>query len=371
MNWIAALQNFCRQFPPGPGLRFSWLLMEKQIQKTLGVQQAVFAMRQGDELLRDSGKTAFSSSETVEVLRHFDRKPEPWILTKKNSGNWLGFWPVKTNGEWTACIGLSPKKKGGRLSGEEMNFMKLAVDRTALFLETGRLWKALELADRHSAVGFMSLAMAHEIRNPLTAMGALVELLPRKKDNLGFMDDFQKVMNREIIHLTHLTESFLSYSKDGPKKSEPVELHKIVLQVTQLIKPLFAMKESRLGVKNSGNLFVTGDEHQLQCLIMNLLQNALQSAGHGGTVHISTGVPQRKSGGKWIEINVKDDGPGILPENFNKIFDPYFSTKSSGSGLGLAICRKIVEEHGGLLTVKSASRKGAHFNVLLPAAIKT
>ncbi len=184
--------------------------------------------------------------------------------------------------------------------------------------------KALARSDRQSAIGFMSLAMAHEIRNPLTAMGTLVQLLPRKKSDEKFMGEFQKVMNRGNQPPYPFNESVLDFSKDGGEKSELMDFQEVVDQVIKLLKPLFDMKKTRLIVRNPRTPYFTGNDHQIQSLIMNLLQNAFQSAGPGGMVQISTSLTGGKSGPHWIQLSVRDDGPGIPKENLKKIFNPYF-----------------------------------------------
>ena len=340
--------------------------MEQRIQKWLGVEKVIFALREGDRLIRDNGRDAFTSGERALFLKHFGRKPGPWRGSKKNKEDWYCLWPVRSGKEWIACYALGWKKNGTHFTPEEKYLLDLVSERTALTFETRRWMKALARSDRQSAIGFMSLAMAHEIRNPLTAMGTLVQLLPRKKSDEKFMDEFQKVMNREINRLTHLTESVLDFSKDGGEKSEPVDFQEVVDQVVKLLKPLFDMKKTRLIVRNPRVPHFTGNDHQMQSLIMNLLQNAFQSAGPGGMVQISTSLTRGKSGPHWIQLSVRDDGPGIPKENLKNIFNPYFSTKNGGTGLGLAICRKIVADHQGFLTAKSFPQKGAEFKVLLP-----
>ncbi len=248
--------------------------------------------------------------------------------------------------------------------------MKWAVERAGLYLENISLWKRLEVVDRKSLAGFMSLAMAHEIRNPLTAMGTLVQLLPRKKNDSMFLEEFQKVMIREISHLTHLTEAYLNYSHPSQGKNKQVDLRDVVNQVVQFLKPHFELKKSRLTVRNPEGLFLSGDGHQIQSLVMNLLLNAFQAAGPGGLVQISSRL-SRKSGKKWVELEIGDSGPGIPKQNLEKIFNPFFSTKDEGTGLGLAICRRIIQEHLGNLTIKTHPRKGTQFLVRMPFTQKS
>ncbi len=371
LNLIATFQELCQQFQTSKNT-FDPSQIERVLQKQLGLTQVVFASRQRDSLKNLVGKDPFIPVENKLVLRHLNQTLKPWICTQKDSAKWLGFWPVMAGSDWIACYGLGRKTNGKPLGEDEKGLMDLLVDRTSLELEIQRLWECLERSDRQASVGFMSAAMVHEIRNPLTALGTLVQLLPQKKNNPEFMESFQKLMIREINHLTHLTESFLNFSKFNPEKAEWVDSHRLVSQVIQLLGPLFAAKKVELKSAISPNLRFKGDEQQIESLVMNLLQNALQSVKPGGMVAISTRfLPQTKSLGPWVELKVKDNGPGISKENLERIFEPYYSTKGEGTGLGLAICRKVVENHKGLMTVISPSNKGTIFRVLLPAPLKT
>jgi signal transduction histidine kinase len=140
----------------------------------------------------------------------------------------------------------------------------------------------------------------------------------------------------------------------------------------QLLSPLFASKNVELKSINLPGLKLKGDGGQIESLVVNLLQNALQSVGSRGKVAISTGfIPRQKDRGPFVEIKVRDNGPGITKEKLTKIFEPFYSTRTDGTGLGLAICRKIVENHKGFLMATSPAKKGTSFKITLPGALKT
>jgi signal transduction histidine kinase len=372
LNLTAALQELFQQFPNSQNFIFNFQKIEKILQKKLGLTQAVFAYRQKDGFKSPEGKEPFTKTENKLVFQRLNRTFKPLICSKRESSKWLGFWPVGLGQEWTACYGLGRKKNGTPLNEEEKRVLDFLADRTSIELEVRRLWKCLERSDRQASVGFMSAAMVHEIRNPLTALGTLVQLLPQKKNDPEFMESFQKLMLREINHLTSLTETFLNFSKLSAEKAEWVDLHQVVGEVIQLLGPLFASKKIQLKSDNTPSLRFRGDKQQIESLIMNLLQNALQSVGGGGIVSISTyPLPRTNGSGPWVELKVRDNGLGISKENLGRIFDPFYSTKGEGTGLGLAICRKVVENHKGQMTVISPSNKGTIFRVLLPAPAKT
>ena len=372
MNSIAVLQELFQQFPQSDNPSINFSDIEKILQKELGLVQTLFIQREKKGVEYPIGKAPLSKKIIKNLRRRFNQSLKPWIFDRKEQVGWLGFWPVKSGSGWAGCYGLGRKRNGKFLSDEEKGLMELLVARTEHEFEDQRLWKILERSDRLASVGFMSASMVHEIRNPLTALGTLVQLLPRKKDNPEFMESFQKLMLREIDRLNCLTETYLNFSKFNVEKAEWVDLHKLIGQKIQLLAPLFASKDIQLKSDNLPGLRLKGDGTQIESLVVNLLQNALQSVGPRGMVAISTSfMPRKKDKGPFAEIKVRDNGPGITKENLDKIFDPFYSTRTDGTGLGLAICRKVVENHSGLLTATSPANGGTYFRIMLPATLKT
>lgn len=371
MNWITVLQNLYRQFPEKKRSRSPFSRVEKFLQKKIGFSQAVFALRHEKVLKTTGGKSPFSAPDQKAVMAHLSRTLKPWIRGKKDGGRWLGFWPVVVRKDWVGCFALSRKPRHQGFSSEEKKLMELLADRTAFYLEEQRLWKYLKRADRQSSLSFMSAAMIHEIRAPLTALSSLVQMLPEKKDDELFMSAFQPLMLREINRLSGMTETFLGFTKFYPKGTGRIEFSQVVDQTVKLLGPLFEIKRVQLKVKNSRDLFFKGNEAQMESLILNLLQNALESVDSRGKVEISTALSSRPAHGPapWIELKVKDNGTGISKENLKKIFNPYFSTKGGGTGLGLAICQRVVENHRGNIKA-SSSKRGTVFQIFLPAVRK-
>jgi two-component system, NtrC family, sensor histidine kinase HydH len=372
MNRIKILQNLYRLFPDKTRDDFSFSPMEKFLQQNLGLRKALFVFRHADVLKTPDGKKPFKPLVQKMVLKHFKQLSIPWICQREIYFPWLGFWPVVAGGKWVGCYALGRKLDKDGLSEEEAQLMGLLADRTGLYLEERRLWRLLERVDRESSLGFLSAAVIHEIRNPLTALSALAQLLPQKKTDKNFLESFERLMLRETGRLTNLTENFLGFLRPTGKDAVQIDFTGIVNQMTDLLKPLFVAKGIQLKVNNSAGLYLMGDTNQIKSLILNLSQNAFESAGLRGTVGISTTwMPHSVHGpGSWIEFKVKNSGPGISKENLENVFNPYFSTKERGSGLGLTICQKVVENHQGIIKTSSSNRSTV-FHVFLPAHFKT
>ncbi len=369
LNWISVLHSLYQEFPLENEPLFHFFRVEKKLQKELRLSRAVFFIRQKEGLRSSDKENPVLIPAGHPIFKQLKKIEKPLVFPKVKKGEWAGFWPVMAGSEWVACYGLGSKENGQSFTGEEKNLMELLADRTAFFLEEARLWSELEKANRQSSLGFLSAAMAHEIRNPLTALSTLVQMLPKKRNDDQFMESFQSLMTREIFRLTGLTETFLDFSKLNQEKSKVVHLNHLIDRVTQLLEALFRTRKVQLKSQTSSELLLKGDENQMEILIMNLLQNAFQSVASGGKVEIMSRYLNRSGygPGPWIEISVKDNGQGIASENLNRIFDPFFSTKGEGAGLGLTICRKVVQSHQGFMQVKSRAGKGTVFKVFLPA----
>lgn len=371
MNRIEILQNLYRLFPEKSGSTADFSLVEKFLQQKMAVKKAVFAFRQRDGLKTPEGQMPFNTETQKTILARLNRLPQPWIFPPKSRFPWLGFWPVITGDGWVGCYALGKKTGKEGLSAEEGRLMELLADRTGLFLEERRLWQCLEKADRQSSLGFLSAAMIHEIRNPLSALSALAQLLPQKKGDAGFMESFERLMLRETGRLTDLTENFLGFLKPTQEKATRIDFTGTVNQMMDLLKPLFTSKKIQLRLTNPAGLYLMGDEPQIKSLVLNLCKNALESAGPGGIVVISTDWLSRAPYGTnpWVRLKVKNNGSSISKENLKNIFAPYFSSKEKGTGLGLAICKKVVENHEGILKASSTNHNTV-FQVLLPALPK-
>jgi signal transduction histidine kinase len=140
-------------------------------------------------------------------------------------------------------------------------------------------------------------------------------------------------------------------------------------RIHQLIRPSLGRKKILLKLKIEPGLGLKVDPSQFESLVVNLLKNALSAVGDKGLVQVCAKRVYRgnKKGKPWVCLTVKDNGKGIDPKRIKRIFDPYFTTRHGGTGLGLAICRRVMENHDGLLDVKSKPGKGTSFSAYFPS----
>jgi two-component system sensor histidine kinase AtoS len=208
----------------------------------------------------------------------------------------------------------------------------------------------------------MAAGMAHEIRNPLSAIKTYVALLPEKIEKPGFLEKFQRTVPREINRLNTLIEELLELSKPPKYNFNPTDLRKLLIQSIELLEADF--KSKSIGCKwdiPKGLPQIMADADQLEKVFINLMQNGAQSMPNGGmiTIHVSFNNTS-------VIISFMDTGHGFSPELAENIFNPFFTTKAKGTGLGLAITHKVVSEHRGQIEAKSKKGEGSCFSINLP-----
>lgn len=305
------------------------------------------------------------------ILRRLTDSPSVRSVTFRNTQiPWTFFSPVVVEGECVACWALSLEPSQSSLPPEARKLVEMAADRTAWCLGERALWNGLENANRQNTLGWMSAAVLHEMRNPLTALGTFVQLIPQKRKDEAFWVSFEKLAHKEIHRLIGLTGDILHFLKPDPDRQEKVELESLLRHVGELVRPLFHSRGVKLRIKASKTPSFEGNRTQIESLILNLLQNALEAVKTGGEVVVSS-KSLRASGRRpdRIQLQVKDDGPGIPQKDFQRIFRPFFTSKNAGNGLGLAICQKVVENHRGKMEVKSVPGKGTVFSVSIPVSV--
>ncbi|HET6350759.1 MAG TPA: ATP-binding protein [Coriobacteriia bacterium] len=221
-------------------------------------------------------------------------------------------------------------------------------------------------ADRLAAMGELTAGVAHEVRNPLGVIRASVQLLEDAQCDQKRIHESADVIKQEIDRLDRVIKALLDFGRP----SKPTLMHTDVNEVLEdvvLFTNRFA-KQANVRIEHnlaSGLSGVVADPDQLKQVFLNLVTNAVQAMEErGGVITIST-----RPNGEYVEVVVADDGPGIAPEDLQKVFDPFFTKRAEGTGLGLTIVHRIIDEHEGHIEVAS-SPKGTTFRVSLPAAIE-
>ena len=242
----------------------------------------------------------------------------------------------------------------------------LAFQNAALYREQRERLDRLHRSDRLAAMGQLAAGVAHEVRNPLTAIRSTMQYVGR------FLPSERRELVEELIdevdRIDNIIAGLLSLGRSEELLREPCDLAQVVEQTIRLL----GIRARRQGVRIVGQVAdrvpIVGDPNQLKQVILNLVLNALQAMPEGGTIGLRCTPAPVAEGDRWVRLVIEDDGPGIPEALLGKVFDPFFTTKAEGTGMGLSICQSVVEQHGGRLQLRSEVGVGTEITLLLPAA---
>jgi signal transduction histidine kinase len=210
---------------------------------------------------------------------------------------------------------------------------------------------------RLAEIGQMSAAVAHEIRNPLTGIRAATQMLVCNTDQ---SKELAEIIDDEVMRLSNLCEDFLDFARPIALRMKRCRLSKIVARVVRLERPV--AESSGVSILTDGpeeTDEVVLDGQRVEQVLRNLLRNAIQACEPGRSCTIRY----------WSNgFEVEDQGSGMSSTTLRNLFVPFYTTKPKGTGLGLSNTRKIVEAHGGKLTVYSVVGEGSKFTVVLGRA---
>ncbi len=223
-----------------------------------------------------------------------------------------------------------------------------------------RMEARLSEVERLATVGQLTATIAHEIRNPLTALKGAVDLLARETlpDHLGM---YIEVIQEEVQRLAALADEFLEFARPFRIERQRVALRPIVERSLRAFAPMQKDNTLQLVCEVPPELTLQVDPARLEQALRNLIQNAIQAMPEGGSVIVRAVETEYEVG-----IQVQDTGPGIPPELRERIFTPFFTTRTRGTGLGLSIVQKIVEGHHGRVMVECPPEGGSIFTLWLP-----
>lgn len=228
--------------------------------------------------------------------------------------------------------------------------------------------KKMLRAEQLAALSQMAAGLAHEIRNPLTAMRSLVQMARQQGGGAALDNRDIEVLDTEIERLNELVQTFLDFARPPRLSRRLANISHIILRTVQLTKRRAERQEVQIDFDPPlSDIILNADPQQIQQVLLNLVLNAIDAQPNGGKVWIRLRSTARLTEEDWVEVLVGDAGPGIDSKWIDRIFDPFFSTKETGTGIGLAICRRIVEEHEGNITAENLQQGGAMFTVLLPS----
>jgi len=225
--------------------------------------------------------------------------------------------------------------------------------------------------EKLASLGTLAAAVAHEIRNPLTAINVRVHSLKRSLVSGSSEHEDATVIDSEIKRLEGIVQAFLQFARPTEPKFVTVSADSLLVRVRALLGGQMEKAAIQLLLESPPDLWVRVDPQQIEQVLINLAQNAAESIERDGVIRLRARKDVARLGGRSssvVVLEVSDTGKGIPPEVQRRLFDPFFTTKEEGTGLGLSIAMRIVEQQGGALHYTTQLGRGTTFSLLLPEA---
>jgi signal transduction histidine kinase len=279
--------------------------------------------------------------------------------------------PLRIEERVTGIILLSRNRDLLLFSGEDMQILANVAAGASVALENSRLSRELRRseaflvrANRLSSLGMLAAGIAHEIRNPLTAVKTFLDLLPQRIEDKEFLGQFRDLSLSELKRVTDLIAELLTLGRSTTANRSDIDLISTIEPVVRLMDATARKRQVTLRIAAEPGLArVHADPDQVKQIVLNLLLNAIEASPAGGEVTL-----RLRAAGANVVCEVQDQGRGIAADQLENIFEPFFTTKETGTGLGLALVHQMVVEHGGAITVDSEVGRGTTFRVSLPGA---
>jgi two-component system, NtrC family, sensor kinase len=314
---------------------------------------------------KDQGIMSYLSATEREMLERLDvRVCMPMLALNRLTGIML----------------LSSTQKEWSLSEEDLNLLVMLLTQAGIAFESAYLsqfqrdrMRRLFRAERLATVGQLAASVAHEIRNPMTAIRSTIQYLLREFDERNPKRELAQGLIAEIDRIDRIVDGLLSLTRRTEFTPSKISLAQLIGQTLLLIRT--QAQEQAIEIlceEPPQDPHVMADAAQLKQLMLNLAMNAMQAMLNGGRLQIdlnvrsqSLGLPGEKD---WAVISIMDTGCGIPPDALDRVFDPFFTTKPGGTGLGLSTCYAIVKQHNGDIEISSHESEGTTVSVRLPLA---
>ncbi len=304
--------------------------------------------------------TIASLSGTLEPIEWYGKKVSDMILDHETSReDFFGTGNIKVNEQ-------KLKKKDGNLVDVETLEQSLTYKgKSASQIMIRDITKRREIeelinkSEKLSITGQLAAGVAHEIRNPITAIKGFVQLLQTLNEE---HDEYYKIVLSEIDRINFIVDEFLYLAKPEKPKISMNDCHVLLKEVVTLLDAQAIMNNVEIITNCSGQLpFVECESNQVKQVFVNIIKNAIEVMPKGGHLYVSTWYDNDS-----VSFSFTDEGKGIPKERLKRLGEPFYTTKEKGTGLGLMVTRKIIEEHGGELSFSSEVNKGTTVTVSLP-----
>ncbi|MGC9940871.1 MAG: ATP-binding protein [Verrucomicrobiota bacterium] len=229
----------------------------------------------------------------------------------------------------------------------------------------------MERHEKLAALGMLAAGVAHEIRNPLTAIKAALFIQQKKFLPGSDESNDARLVEREILRLERIVNDFLLFARPTEPELAMVPVETILAETQKFLAPQLARFNIQLILEAAAPAKIMADAAQIKQVLINLVQNAADSIEQNGTVKLRARRDRKRITNEETNVvilEVADNGKGITPEIEKRLFDPFFTTKDTGTGLGLSIAASIIQKHGGTLQYQTQVHHGTTFGIVLPQA---
>ncbi|MER1984556.1 MAG: ATP-binding protein [Solibacillus sp.] len=221
--------------------------------------------------------------------------------------------------------------------------------------------KLILQSEKMKLVGEMAAGVAHEIQNPMTVISGFVQMM--NEDQSSPYYDYTLIIQDEIERVGLILEEFLVLSRPQIDTSTEINIGQILTEVSAFFQYEFQQRNIALAVQNKPTgTFIFGNKNQIKQVFINILKNAMEAIDTDGKITLEIYEVKQKS----ITISIKDTGCGIPPHLLEKIFEPFYTTKTKGTGLGMMIIHKIIQDHGGNIKIRSKANVGTEISLYFP-----
>ncbi|MBP2642778.1 MAG: atoS 3 [Firmicutes bacterium] len=323
---------------------------------TVDTAGIITSVNNAAEKLTGFGRAELIARPYAEVFCEGKNFNSMFLDTLVNGTNYIGMetdYPVK---EKTIQISISTsrlKDSSGEIIGAVVVFQDLTEKRS--------MQAQVLKAERLAALGELMAGVAHEIRNPLTAIKGFVQYLTTA-DSERERQEYMPIIIKEVDRVNRVIETLLYFARPTTNNYSKVDINSLIEETLVLVKNINTLHKAQFELKLNKEIgLIEGDAEQLKQVLLNLLINAVQAIEEQGKVGIET---WRKE--KAVGFSITDTGSGIKAEDLDKIFDPFFTTKASGTGLGLAVVQRVIQAHFGQVNIESKAGEGTTVTIALP-----
>ncbi len=362
------------------------LLLEnivESIRKATAIKNVNLILLEGRSQVVIHGENTFiAKDDIINTIKYFDKGEiavldrhevtDASIINEMKRLEMFFIFPIFEDRKLTGLLTLGKSRRGMRLRADNLEQLMLianqissAMAKAELIQEKLQLERKMYENEKLSSLGRLSTSVAHEVKNPLSSIKAIVQVLKEDSINETKTQKSLSIIVEEIDRLTKVVNQLLVFAKPQMDCKSTVKINDVINKVLVVLRHEAKMNNVNIHLNISNDLpVITVDEGSLNEVFFNLIHNAIQAMPEGGQLTISTSYDQKND---FITIVFENTGPGISEEDMSKIFEPFYTTKQMGTGLGLSIVKKKLEELRGMIHAKSKD-SSTRFTVKIPSS---